>query len=70
MHNAADSGINDISKLQLDILVAYYSLARAPQIVCTLYRKYVNLFLCTPQIYKVYAFMNAFFPIAYRSLST
>ena len=38
-------------------------LNQAWQIVCTVYRKYANLFLCMPKNPK--AFMLAFFPIAY-----
>ena len=35
----------------------YYSLTRVWQIVCIVYRKYANLFLCMPKITKAYAFM-------------
>ena len=34
------------------------------------YHKYVNLFFCTSKNSKAYAFMYAFFPIGYRTLST
>ena len=54
----------------MTILVVHYSLTRARQILYKVYHKHANLFLCTPKIYKAYAFMYAFYPIAYRSLST
>ena len=62
--------IYDIFKLQLDILVVYYSLTRTQQIVCAVYHKYANLFLCGQKISKVYTLMYVFSPIAYCSLST
>ena len=62
--------INYICKHQLEILNVYYSWTRTWQIVCMVYHKYVNLFFCTSKNSKAYAFMYAFFPIGYRTLST
>ena len=57
--------------LQASIRVAvYYSWTWARQIVCAVFCKYVNLYLCTSNISKAYTFIIAFFPILYRSLST
>ena len=62
--------INYICKHQLEILNVYYSWTRTWQIVCMVYHKYVNLFFCTSKNSKAYAFMYAFFPIGYHTLST
>ena len=51
---------NDFSKLQLNILVVYYSLTRAQQIMCTVYCKYANLILCIQKISKAYALIYIF----------
>ena len=53
-------------------LMKCYSQAsqRAWQIVCTVYHRYTNSFLCMPKITKANVLMFLFFPIAYHSLST
>ena len=69
---------NNISNLQLEIPVVYYSWTRAWEIVCIVYHKPIysnlallnaNIFLCTPKKFKASAFMYAFFSIAYCFLS-
>ena len=69
---------NNISNVQLEIPVVYYSWTRAWEIVCTVYHKPIysnlallnaNIFLCTPKKFKATAFMYAFFSIAYCFLS-
>ena len=47
----------------------YYSLTCTRQIVCAVFRKYTSLYLCRPNISKVYTFIIVFFSISYRSLS-
>ena len=47
----------------------YYSLTWARQIVCAVFRKYTNLYLCRPNISKAYTFIIVFFSISCRSLS-
>ena len=42
----------NFSKLQLEILNVYYLWTRAWQIVCMVYHKYANLFLCCQKILK------------------
>ena len=60
IYNVAGSGINEMIFPSFSwsyLMFIIYSLTRAWQKVCVVYRKYANLFLYVPKISKAYAFM-------------